>query len=203
MVFKKKEKLSRREGVNLYLKGKRSYSDKAGIVRRPFKPGQHGHKPTRLTVYGRQLREKQKVKRMYLMREKQFKRFFDMALRIAQRTKEDKGHVFLQLLERKLDMVIYNAGLAKSKSTARQMVVHGHVKVNGRRVKSPSYLVKEGDVIEVSEKVFEKLKRDYEGPAISEWLEVNGNKCVVKRYPTRDEISKDIDETLIVGWYTR
>ncbi len=203
MVYPKKEKLSRREGVNLYLKGARSFSDKAGIVRRPYKPGQHGQKSTRLTVYGLQLREKQKVKRMYLMRERQFKRFFEKALKIAQKTKQDKGFVFLQLLERKLDMVLYNSGLAKSKGAARQLVVHGHVKVNGVKVKSPSYLVEIGDVIEVSEKVFDKYKRDYEGPAIPEWLEVKGNKCKILRFPTREEISKDIDESLIVEWYTR
>jgi len=203
MVYKKKEKLSRREGVNLYLKGARSHSDKSGLARRPFKPGQHSHKPSRLTVYGRQLREKQKVKRMYLMREKAFKKLFREALRIAENKKIDKGLVFLQMLDRKLDVVLYYAGLAKSKNAGRQMVVHGHVKVNGVRTRSPSRILEPGDIIEVSPKVFEKYRRDYEGPAVPAWLEVDKNVAKIVRLPTREEISKDIDESLIIAWYTR
>ena len=203
MVFTKKERLSRALGVNLYLKGARSFSPKAGIVRRPYRPGQHGKKPQRLTVYGRQLREKQKVKWMYLMREKQFKRWFEKALELAKHTGEDKGMVLLQMLERKLDIVLYRAGLAKSKSAARQLIVHGHVRVNGKKVRSPSYLVEVGDKIEVLEKVFEKYKRDYEGPAVPEWLKVYKNTCEVVRYPTREDLPKDIDTSLIIAWYTR
>lgn len=203
MVYRAKEKLSRREGINLYLKGARSFSDKAGIKRRPTRPGQHGAKPVRLSAYGRQLREKQKVKRMYMMREKQFRRFYEMAVKIAKNTGQDKGVVLLQLLERRLDSVIYRAGLAKSKSAARQLVSHKHVYVNGKRINIPSYLVKEGDKIEISPKVFEKYKPDYEFPQPPAWLDVSGNKCKIVRSPRRDEISPDIKESLIVELYSR
>ncbi len=203
MVYRAKEKLSRREGINLYLKGARSFSPKAGIKRRPTRPGQHGHKPVRLSPYGRQLREKQKVKRMYMMREKQFRRFYENAVRIAKNTGQDKGFVFLQLLERRLDNVIYKAGLAKSKSAARQLVSHGHVRVNGKRVDRPSYLVEIGDTISISEKVFDKYKPDYDFPLVAQWIETSGNTCKVVRFPTREEISPDIKESLIVELYSR
>ncbi len=203
MVYYKKERLSRLSGTNLFLKGARSFSSKAGVLRRPYRPGQHGRRPLRLTVYGRQLREKQKVKWMYLMRERQFKNWFEKALDIAKQTGQDKGTVFLQMLERKLDIVLYRAGLAKSKGAARQLVVHGHVKVNGRKVRSPSYLVQVGDKIEVSEKVFEKYKRDYEGPAAPGWIRVKENTCEIVRAPNRDELPKNVDPSLIIAWYTR
>lgn len=202
-MYKKKEKLSRREGVNLYLKGARSFSSKAGIVRRPTRPGQHGAKPVRLSGYARQLREKQKVKRMYMMRERQFRRFYNMAVRIAKNTKQDKGYLLLQLLERRLDSVIYRAGLAKSKGAARQLVSHGHVYLNGKRATIPSMLVKEGDSIEISPKVFDKYKPDYDFPAPPAWLEVVKNRCKILRYPLRTEIDPGIKESLIVELYSR
>jgi len=199
---KPKDKISRRDGRNLYLKGARDFT-KPGVVRRPTKPGQHGKTKRRLTTYGLQLREKQAVKFMYLLGEKRFRRIFDMALDIANKTGAPKGTTFLQLLERMLFIVLYRAGLAKSKGAARQLVVHGHVYVNGRRVKSPTYFVKEGDKIEVSLKVFEKYKPDYAHPGPAAWLDVKDNVCIVKRYPTREEIRQDIDESLVIAWYTR
>ncbi len=203
MVYKAKGKLSRREGINLFLKGARSFSNKAAIKRRPTKPGQHGFKPSRLSAYARQLREKQKVKRMYMMRERQFRKFFNMAVKIAKNTGQDKGVVLLQLLERRLDSVIYRAGLAKSKSAARQLVSHKHVYVNGKRVNIPSYLVKQGDEITISEKVFEKYKPDYEFPQPPAWLDVKGNGVKIVRFPIREEISPDLKESLIVELYSR
>ncbi len=204
MVYKKKDRLSRRAARNLYLKGARSFSEaKNPLSRRASRPGQHGAKPPRYTEYGKQLREKQTVKEIYLLREKRFKNLFKQAMAIAEKTKANKGHLFLQLLERMLFIMIYRAGLAKSKSAARQIVVHGHVKVNGRRVKSPTYLLKQGDVVEISPKVFDKVKPDYDFPYVADWLEVNGNKFKVLRYPERSEIRQDIDESLVVAWYTR
>ena len=203
MVVYKKEKLSRRAGKNLLLKGSRSFSDKSGVKRRTSRPGQHGNRPARLTEYGKQLREKQAVKAMYLLREARFKNLFNKALEIAERTKGNKGHVFLQLLESMLFIVLYRAGLAKSKSAARQLVVHGHVKVNGVRVRSPTYILKPGDQIEVSDKVFDKYKPDYDLPYNASWIEVSKNTCKFIRPPERDEIRKDIDESLVIAWYTR
>ncbi len=203
MVYKKKGKLSRRAGRNLYLKGARSHSDKNALQRRSSRPGQHGNRPPRHTEYGKQLREKQTVKEIYMLREARFKNLFKKALQIAEKQGENKGHVFLQLLERMLFIMIYRAGLAKSKGTARQMVVHGHVKVNGVRVKSPTYILKTGDVVEISSKVAEKVKPDYELPSIADWVELNKNGFKVVRYPDRTEIRQDIDESLVVAWYTR
>ena len=204
MVYKKKDRLSRRAGKNLYLKGARSFSDtKNPLSRRASRPGQHGNRPPRFTEYGKQLREKQTVKEIYLLRETRFKNLFKQAMAMADKTNANKGHLFLQLLERMLFIMIYRAGLAKSKSTARQLVVHGHVKVNGRRVKSPTYILKIGDVVEISSKVFDKIKPDYEIPFTANWVEVNKNTFKVVRYPEREEIRQDIDESLVVAWYTR
>jgi len=138
-----KAKLSRREGVNLHLKGARSFSDKHGIARKPFPPGQHGNKRrTRLSQYGVQLREKQKVKRMYGLREKKMKLVYKEADRRAKLYDSDKGLELLRLIELRLDNVVYLAGLAPSRAAARQFVTHGHIKLNGEKVNIPSlYLI--------------------------------------------------------------
>lgn len=198
-----KERLSRREGMNLFVKGAKSFSSKEAWTKRQTRPGQHGATPSRMSTYARQLREKQKVKRMYGMKEKQFRTFYAKALRTATNTSQDKGYIFLQLLERRLDNVIYVASLAKSKNAARQLVAHRHVKVNGKRLGSPSAIVNVGDVIEISEKLADLVKADYKGVVIPSWVTPEGNKIVVAALPTRDQIDPSIKESLIVELYSR
>jgi len=199
----KKGRLSRREGMNLFLKGSRSYSEKEEWNKRQSRPGQHGARPSRLSSYARQLREKQRVKRMYGMREKQFKRFYEIALKTARNSSQDKGYIMLQLLERRLDNVVYSAQLARSKATARQIITHGHVKLNGKKVSIPSYIVKVGDVVEVKVGIWEKVKVDYKGPIVPAWLEPNRNMAKVLMLPTREQIDPSIRESLIVELYSR
>ncbi len=198
-----KERLSRREGANLFVKGARSFSSKEGWTKRQTKPGQHGAQSSRLSSYARQLREKQKVKRQYGMRERQFRKFFEEAVRIAKNTNQDKGFIFLQMLERRLDNVVYISTLTKSKSNARQVVSHNHVKVNGKRLDTPSAFVNVGDVIEISLKIADKVKADYVGMALPSWLSIDGNKIVVTALPTRSQIDPSIKESLIVELYSR
>ena len=138
----------RREGMKLYLKGDRCYTEKCGITRRPVAPGQHGVSRRKASEYGMQLREKQKVRRLYGMLEKQFRKYFDM----AENMKGITGENLLQLLERRLDNVVYRLGFANSRKQARQLVNHGHITVNGKKVNIPSYSTNVGDVIAVREK---------------------------------------------------
>ena len=198
-----KERLSRREGANLYLKGARSYSAKEAWGKRQTKPGQHGVQPSKLSSYARQLREKQKVKRLYGMREKQFRRFYTIAVKTAKNQTQDKGYVMLQLLERRLDNVIYVALLAKSKSAARQVVTHGHVTVNGKKVSIPSYVINVNDVVEISKDIFEKVGVDYKGPVVPAWITTAKNVATVVALPTRQQIDSTIRENLIVELYSR
>lgn len=198
-----KGRLSRREGQNLFLKGARSYSTKEAWAKRQTRPGDHGTSPTRLSNFARQLREKQKVKRMYGMKEAQFRRFFANSVRIAKNTNQDKGLVFLQMLESRLDNVVYVSLLAKSKNNARQIVAHRHVKINGKKVASPAAIVNPGDVIEVSQKIVDVTKADYKGPSVPSWMSVEGNKIVINARPTRDQIDQMIKESLIVELYSR
>ena len=196
-----KEKLSRREGVNLFLKGSRSFSPKAGIERKPFPPGQHGGKSrVRLSNYGKQLREKQKVKRVYGLREKQFHNVYTKANRISKINDSDKGLEFLRLLELRLDNVVYLAGLAPSRSAARQFVSHKHVQVNGDTVSIPSYTLKKGDEV--------KLKVDKLLPLetfvkVPRWIEKSKNIAKVIDLPIRDDIDEGIKENLIIEFYSR
>lgn len=198
-----KGRLSRREGSNLFLKGARSYSAKEEWAKRQTRPGQHGTKPAKLSAYARQLREKQRVKRLYDMREKQFRRFYEIALQTAKNTNQDKGYIMLQLLERRLDNVMYLSQLARSKSTGRQIVSHGHVRVNGKRVSIPSFIVRVGDVIELKEGVYEHVKIDYKGPVMPAWMQVEKNKVTISALPTRQQIDPSIRENLIVELYSR
>ena len=199
-------KLCRREGMKLFLKGERCYTDKCAFDRRPYAPGQHGHTRPKFSEYGIRLREKQKVKRMYGVLEKQFRRYFEE----ADRMKGITGENLLQLLERRLDNVVYRMGIAVSRSDARQLVRHNHILVNGRRVNIPSYLVKVGDEIEVREKsknllrIQEALKLAARREPVS-WLEVDKNKlkAVVKALPQRSDIDEHINEQLIVEFYSR
>ncbi len=196
-----KEKLSRREGVNLFLKGARSFSPKAGIERKPFPPGQHGAKTrVRLSNYGKQLREKQKVKRVYGLREKQFHNLYTKADRLSKINDSDKGLEFLRLLELRLDNVVYLAGLAPSRSAARQYVTHKHVEVNGENVSIPSYTLKKGDEVKLKVAKLMPLETFVKVPR---WIESSKNIAKVTDLPIRDDIDEGIKENLIIEFYSR
>ena len=196
----------RREGQKLFLKGERCYSDKCAINRRSFAPGQHGKARKKLSEYGLQLREKQKARRYYGVLEGQFHHYFEMAERKAGIT----GENLLQILESRLDNVVYRLGFAMSRPEARQLVVHGHFTVNGKKVNIPSCLVSAGDVIAVQQKSkqSEKFKVVAEANAnrpVPAWLEVDreNQSGKVVALPSRDQIDLDIQETLIVELYSK
>ena len=206
-------KLCRREGTKLYLKGEKCYTDKCPFERKPNPPGQRGRIVGygKKTDYGIRLREKQKAKRFYGVLERQFKRYFELAHRMSRRTGEHMGTILLQLLERRLDNVVYRMGFAPSRRSARQLVVHRHIKVNGRTVNIPSYLVKPGDVIEVKEQdknlqpVLEGIELLKKYRKVPEWLSVDleNRRGEVLRLPTRDEIDLEVNEQLIIEFYSR
>ncbi len=196
-----KERLSRREGVELHLKGSRSFSDKAGLKRKPFVPGQHGsQRRARLSNYGLQLREKQKVKRTYGVREKQFKNLYIESDRRSKVNNTDKGLELLRLLELRIDNVLYLAGLAPSRAAARQYVVHGHVLLNGNKFTVPSGELKEGDSVEIKMAKLASAEKLFPVP---EWIESKETKATVARLPIRDEIDEGIRENLIIEYYSR
>ncbi len=198
--------MCRRETMKLYLKGDRCYSDKCAVERRNYPPGQHGQARGKFSDYGLQLREKQKVKRMYGLVEKQFKAYF----KIADRQKGVTGTNFLVLLERRLDNTVYRLGFANSRDQARQLVRHGHFLVNGKPVNIPSYLLRAGDTVAV-------LEASRQLPAIQEALEamprrglpvwLDLDKAVMqgtfKTYPTREEMNLPVQEHLIVEFYSK
>ncbi len=199
-------RLCRREGTKLFLKGDRCYSDKCAFERRSYAPGQHGQARIKVSDYGIRLREKQRVRRMYGIQEKQFRRYFDW----ADRQKGVTGTNLLVLLERRLDNIVYRLGFADSRSQARQLVIHRHFLVNGRMVNIPSYLVRVGDVIEVAEKSKDILpiKTAQEALArrgVPEWLELDSEKLkgTVKSFPERSHITMPIQEQLIVEFYSK
>ena len=200
-------RLCRREGMKLFLKGERCYTEKCAIEKRNFAPGQHGKtRKAKLAGYGLQLREKQKVKRIYGVLEDQFRRYFEA----AERTRGITGETLLQLLERRLDNVVYRLGLATSRSQARQLVRHGHVQVNGKKVDIPSYSLKQGDVITVisrSQKnpTIEHAMEEVKGRGVPEWLtfdtaSISGR---VVSMPTRVQINLPVQEQLIVELYSK
>lgn len=197
-------KLCRREGVKLYLKGEKCFTDKCAIARRPFPPGQHGQGRRKLSEYGVQLREKQKARRTYGVMEGQFARYFEK----AEKKQGVTGEVLLQTLERRLDNVVYRMGLASSRAEARQLVRHNHFAVNGRRVNIPSYQIKPGDVVEVREASRQKPRFKQMAQVTSRlvpaWLEVNSEalRGTVLRLPNRDEIDAPVQEQLIVEYYS-
>lgn len=196
-----KEKLSRREGVNLQLKGARSFSDKHGLARKPFPPGQHGNKRrARLSNYGFQLREKQKVKRTYGLREKKMKITYKEADRRAKLYDSDKGLELLRLLELRLDNVVYLAGLAPSRAAARQFVTHGHIKLNGKKLTIPSLELKENDSVELAKAKLAPVEKLFPTP---DWIETKEAKCKVVRLPVREDIDEGIKENLIIEFYSR
>lgn len=195
----------RREGVKLYLKGDKCYSRKCPVERRAYPPGQHGQGMQRkLSDYGVQLREKQKMRRIYGVRERQFRNYIAEAVRRPGVT----GDILLQLLEMRLDNVVYRLGLAASRAQARQFVCHGHLQVNGKRVDIASYQVRPNEVIEVAEdaKKIAPLVASVEGAkGTPAWLSFDANqlKGTVSYAPIRDEIDTDVQESLIVEYYSR
>ena len=198
-------KLCRREGMKLFLKGQRCFSEKCGINRRDYPPGMHT-RPRKTTDYALQLREKQKAKRIYGVLERQFNKYFQSAVR----QKGNTGENLLVLLERRLDNVVLNLGLAQSRFDARQMVAHGHVYVRGRRMNVPSYLVRPGDEIEVrgKEKIKKKATEAIEinkGQGVPSWLEAIPAECKGKvvQLPRREDVPHPINEQLIVELCSR
>ncbi len=198
-------KLCRREGLKLFLKGDRCYTDKCAIERRAYPPGQHGQTRSKFSEYGTQLREKQKVKRIYGLLEKQFRLTFGK----AERTKGVTGELLLTRLESRLDTMVYRMGFANSRSEARQLVLHGHFSVNGRTVSVPSYIVKPGEVIEVREKSkkIDRIIKSLEAVdrrGLPSWIELDrqGLKATVKA-PERSELTLPISEQLIVELYSK
>ena len=197
-------KLCRREGVKLFLKSERCYTEKCEIEKRNYPPGVHVETRTKVTEYGVRLREKQRVRKMYGLTETQFKRFFGMAETMGGIT----GTNLLVLLERRLDNMVYRFGFAGSRKEARQLVSHRHITVNGKKVSVPSFLVKEGDLIEVTDKNLPPVRNALESVVrrgIPSWLELDkeGAKGKVKLLPTRDDITLPIKEQLIVEYYSR
>lgn len=200
-------RLCRREGVKLYLKGDKCYSRKCPVEKRTYPPGQHGQGMQRkLSDYGVQLREKQKMRRIYGVRERQFRNYVAEAVRRAGVT----GENLLQLLEMRLDNVIYRMGLATSRAQARQFVSHGHVRVNGKRVNIASYQVKPNDRVEVAEEArkIPPLVNAIEssgGRPLPAWLTFDANQFAgqIVSAPIRDEIDTDVQESLIVEFYSR
>jgi small subunit ribosomal protein S4 len=199
-------RLCRREGLKLFLKGERCYTDKCAIERRNYPPGQHGQKRPKFSEYAIQLREKQKLRRIYGVLEGQFSRYFEM----ADRARGITGEILLQLLERRLDNMVYRMGFSTSRSEARQLVRHGHFSVNDRKVNIPSYLVKPGDVVAVREKS-RKVTRIQEAlelaqrRGVPDWLEVTpeGYTGRVKALPTRSDLTMPINEKLVVELYSK
>ena len=197
-------KICRREGIKLFSKGEKCYTEKCEVEKRNYPPGVHVETRGKMTEYGVRLREKQKVKRMYGLTENQFKRFFVM----AEKTKGITGTNLLVLLERRLDNMVYRIGFAVSRREARQIVSHGHVIVNGKTVDIPSYLVKEGDTIEIRHKALPSVQNALESVVrrgVPGWLEVDKEamKGVVRLLPTREDITVPIKEQLIVEYYSR
>ena len=199
-------RICRREGQKLFLKGSRCYSDKCSIVRRNYAPGEHGQGKKKLSEYGTQLREKQKTKSFYGVGEKQFRKYFAM----AENSKGITGEVLLQILESRLDNVIYRLGFGSSRAQARQLVNHGHFEVNGKKVNIPSYLVKSGDVIAVREikkdsKIIKENAEVNSSKPIPEWLEKDNEKLNAKviRLASREDVDLPVEEHLIVELYSK
>lgn len=200
-------RLCRRENLKLFLKGDRCYTDKCAFERRSYAPGQHGQRRGgKVSDYGIQLREKQKVKRIYGIFENQFRRYYHK----AERQKGITGTNLLILLERRLDNIVYRMGFASSRDQARQLVKHSHFAVNGSKVNIPSYQVKSGDMIEVKERsqkipVIQEAMETVVRREIPPWLEVDIDnfRGVVKAFPSREELTMPINEQLIVELYSK
>ena len=199
-------RLCRREGVKLYLKGDRCFTEKCAIDRRAYAPGQHGQGRKKVSEYGTQLREKQKARRIYGVLEKQFETYFDK----AERQKGITGENLLRLLERRLDNVAYRLGFGASRAEARQLVLHNHLTLNGHKANIPSMLVKVGDVIQVKEKSkdtpkFQEIKENLAHKNPPAWLEIDSEQLTAKvvALPTKEQLDVPIQEHLIVELYSR
>ena len=199
-------RLCRREGMKLFLKGDRCFKEKCSFERRGYAPGQHGRRRSKVQGYGIQLREKQKVKRMYGVLERQFRNYFTN----ASRKKGITGANLLQMLESRLDNVVYRIGFAFSRAGARQLVAHGHIRVNGKKVDIPAYLVKAGDVVTLREgsRKNDQIKISLDtakGRGVPAWLEldVDAFRGTVKQLPGREDIQLPIQEQLIVELYSK
>jgi len=199
-------RLCRREGLKLFLKGERCYTDKCAIERRNYPPGEHGQGRSKFSEYAVQLREKQKVKRMYGLMERQFRRYFHL----AEAGKGITGEALLLLLEQRFDNMVYRMGFATSRAEARQLVRHGHFLVDGRKVDIPSYLLRPGQVVTVRERsrsvarILEALEQA-ERRGVPEWLEVQREAFSgrVKALPTRGDLTMPINEKLVVELYSK
>jgi len=199
-------RLCRREGQKLFLKGDRCYTEKCAADRRPYPPGQHGQGRSKTSDYGLQLREKQKAKRYYGILESQFRGYFNM----ASKRKGKTGENLLAILETRLDNTVYRLGFAMSRAEARQLVLHGHFLVNGRKVNIPSFLVKPGMIISLKEssRSLDKLKSVIDANASRvppKWLDYDANAMIAKvsAVPMRDDIDMPIEEQLIVELYSK
>ena len=199
-------KLCRREGEKLFLKGERCYSDKCSVSRRNYVPGQHGKGRKKISEYGLQLRMKQKARRYYGILEGQFHHYFEM----AERKQGVTGENLLRILESRLDNVVYRLGWASSRAEARQLVVHGHFLVNGKKVDIPSYLLRAGEVVAVSAKSKDSTKvqavlEANSGRPVPAWLDLNREALEAKvvNRPAREEIDTPVEEQLIVEFYSK
>lgn len=199
-------RLCRRQGMKLFLKGEKCFTDKCPVEKRSYAPGQHGQARGRITDYGLQLREKQKLRRIYGVLERQFENYFERAARHKGSTGED----LLRLLERRLDTVVYRMGFGISRTEARQLVRHSAVRVNGVRVNIPSYQLRPNDVVEIAPRAREHLRvkaalEAAEQRGIPEWLEVDAKnmKGVFKRIPDRADLPTEVNESLVVALYSK
>ena len=199
-------RLCRAEGTKLFLKGDRCYTEKCGLTKRNSRPGQHGTRRGKMSEYGLRLREKQKLRRFYGLNETQFSTIYEKASNLPGQT----GHNFLQLLERRIDTVVYRLGFGVSRSQARQLVCHGHFTVNGRKLDIPSALLKPGDVLAVAEgsKEVVLLKENSEAAAVRSipaWLSFNPESMTgnVLTVPIREQIEVPVNEQLVVEFYAR
>jgi small subunit ribosomal protein S4 len=199
-------KLCRREGLKLFLKGDRCFTLKCAIEKRNYPPGEHGQRRSKASEYGLQLREKQKMKRIYGIHETQFRNYFEM----AERQKGITGENLVRLLEQRLDNVVHRLGFGASRAQARMLVGHGHIRVNGRRVTIPAYLVRAGDVVEVApaSRDREAIKVALEGAKkrrVPSWLELDAAnfKGTVRTLPSKEEMAIPVQEQLVVALYSK
>jgi len=199
-------KLCRREGQKLFLKGERCYTDKCAITRRAYAPGQHGQGRKKTSEYGMKLRAKQMTRRFYGVLENQFRHYYEMGTKMPGKA----GDNLLILLESRLDNVVYRCGWASSRAEARQLVVHGHFTVNGKKVDIPSYLVKPGELVAIKDgsRQSDKFKAVIESNSsrpVPKWLDVDAANAQAKiaAMPAREDIDLEVDETLIVELYSK
>lgn len=204
-ILSPKCKQCRREGKKLFLKGERCYSVKCAVTRRAYAPGQHGQdRRMRVSEYCMQLREKQKLKRIYGILEKQFRKYYEDAAGM----KGDTGNILIATLEKRLDNVIYRTGMGSSRSQARQLVNHGHFLVNGKRVDIPSYMIKEGDVISVKKdslNYFKNLRENLKGVQVPSWINFDAKKLEAKinALPNEKEAELDVNIHQVVEYYSK